>query len=80
MSESGQTQKSARFTGMSVLPSTAGVVGPPRHVRKVPTTDSCTAAIVASRASGLFGNSSRKPHPRAADPRGEIDCFRISQT
>src|SRR5712672_4156293 len=34
----------------------------------LPTTDSCTAAIVASRSSGLFGNSSPKPRPRAADP------------
>src|SRR3954468_6215537 len=39
-----------------------------RHVRLVPTTDTCTAAIVASRSSGLFGNSSPKPRPRAADP------------
>ena len=40
----GQTRKSARFTGMSVLPSTADVVGPPRHVRKVPRRDSCGVA------------------------------------
>src|SRR6266403_772939 len=34
----GQTRKSARLNGMSVLPPTADVVGPPRHVRVVPTT------------------------------------------
>jgi hypothetical protein len=31
--------------GMSVLPSRADLVRPPRHVRFVPTGDSCTAAI-----------------------------------
>src|SRR5258707_10968050 len=30
-----KTRKSARLNGMSVLPPTADVVGPPRHVRKV---------------------------------------------
>src|SRR5437773_5674344 len=35
----GQTRKSVRFTRMSVLPSTADVVGPARHVRKVPEAD-----------------------------------------
>jgi hypothetical protein len=29
----------ARLNGMSVLPSTADVVGPPRHVRVVPKTE-----------------------------------------
>src|SRR6478672_9022731 len=43
-SGSGQSRKLARLNGMSVLPSTADVVGPPRHVRFVPTRDSCTAA------------------------------------
>src|ERR1700682_4236869 len=33
---SGQTRKSARLNGMSVLHQTADVVGPPRHVRVVP--------------------------------------------
>jgi hypothetical protein len=32
----GQTRKSARLNGMSVLPPTADVVGPPRRVRVVP--------------------------------------------
>jgi hypothetical protein len=36
---SGQTRKSARLNGMSVLPPTADVVGPPRHVRVVPQAE-----------------------------------------
>ena len=32
----GQTRKLARLNGMSVLSSTADVVGPPQHVRVVP--------------------------------------------
>jgi len=36
ISELGQTRKSARSDGMSVLPSTADVVGPPRRVGFVP--------------------------------------------
>jgi hypothetical protein len=39
MSLAGQTRKSARLDGMSVLPSTADVVGPPRHVSKVPLAE-----------------------------------------
>jgi hypothetical protein len=39
-----QTQKSARLSGMSVLAPTANVVGPLRHVQKVPVADSCNAA------------------------------------
>jgi hypothetical protein len=39
MYESGQTRKSARLNGMSVLPPTADVVGPPRHFRVVPCVD-----------------------------------------
>ena len=40
MSVPGQTRKSARLNGMSVLPPTADVVAPPRHVRVVlPKTD-----------------------------------------
>ena len=35
----GQSRKSARLNDMSVLSSTAEVVGPPRHVRFVPITD-----------------------------------------
>jgi len=33
----GQTRTSASLNGMSVLPSTADVVGPPQHVRVVPS-------------------------------------------
>jgi len=44
----GSNSKSARFTGMSVLPSTADVVGPPRHVRKVPRRDSCGCSKTAA--------------------------------
>src|SRR3982075_3058393 len=46
-SDMGQTRKSARFTGMSVLPSTADVVGPPRHVRKVPNPE--VGGLIRSR-------------------------------
>ena len=38
-SGSGQSRKLARLNRMSVLPSTADVVGPPRHVRLVPTPE-----------------------------------------
>src|SRR5258706_3941669 len=38
MSQMGQTRTSASLNGMSVLPSTADVVGPPQHVRFVPQT------------------------------------------
>src|SRR5258705_5249652 len=38
MSQLGQTRKSARLNGMSVLPPTAGVVGPPQHVRGCATS------------------------------------------
>src|SRR5260370_38264256 len=34
----GKSRKLARLNGMSVLPSTADVVGPPRHVRFVPSS------------------------------------------
>jgi hypothetical protein len=40
MSQLGQKRKSARLNGMSVLPPTADVGGPPQHVRVVPGTDS----------------------------------------
>jgi hypothetical protein len=43
----GQTRTSASLNGTSVLHSTADVVGPPQHVRVVPTTDLCTAAIAS---------------------------------
>jgi len=39
MSAWGQSRKLARLKGMSVLPSTADVVGPPRHVRFVPEAE-----------------------------------------
>jgi len=39
ISELGQTRKSARSDGMSVLPSTADVVGPPRRVGFVPKAE-----------------------------------------
>jgi hypothetical protein len=39
MSHLGQSGKLARLNGMSVLPSTADVAGPPRQVRFVPTGD-----------------------------------------
>ena len=32
----GQTRKSARLNGMSVLPPTTDVVGPPRHISTLP--------------------------------------------
>ena len=35
----GHTRKSALLNGMSVLPPTADVVGPPRHVSNVPKAD-----------------------------------------
>jgi hypothetical protein len=38
MSAVGQTRKSAHLNGMSVLPTTADVVGPPRNVRVVPAS------------------------------------------
>src|SRR5258705_6606896 len=44
VSAQGRSRKLARLNGMSVLPSTADVVGPPRHVRFVPVSDSCSAA------------------------------------
>src|SRR5258705_2273612 len=37
MSQLGQSRKLARLNGMSVLPSTADVIGSLRHVRFVPT-------------------------------------------
>ena len=39
MSLMGQSRKLARLNGMSVLPSTADVIGSLRHVRFVPLTD-----------------------------------------
>ena len=39
MSAPGQIRKSARLNSMSVLPPTADVVGPPRHVGIVPQAD-----------------------------------------
>lgn len=39
MTASGQTRKSARLNGMSVLTPTADVVGSPRYVRVVPRGD-----------------------------------------
>jgi hypothetical protein len=39
MSQLGQTRKSVRLNGKSVLPPTADVDGPPRHVRVVPNCD-----------------------------------------
>src|SRR5712671_6691454 len=36
VSAQGRSRKLARLNGMSVLPSTADVVGPPRYVRFVP--------------------------------------------
>jgi len=35
----GQTEKSARLDGTSVIPSTGDVVGPSRHVRFVPIAE-----------------------------------------
>jgi hypothetical protein len=40
----GQKRKSRPCGGMSALPQRADITGLSRHVRKVPTTDSCTAA------------------------------------
>src|SRR5258708_29000065 len=40
----GQNRKRSCLSGMSVLPSRADIVRPPRHVRLVPTGDSCIAA------------------------------------
>jgi len=50
----GQSRKLARLNGMSVPPSTADVIGPPRHVRFVPQPDSCAAAnwTLVSRRNG----------------------------
>jgi len=50
-SASGPTRKSARLNGMSGLPPTADVVGPPRQVRVVPIPDSCSAARSAATQS-----------------------------
>ena len=38
-SDLGQTQKSARLNGKSVLPPITDLVGPPRHVRVVPNPE-----------------------------------------
>jgi hypothetical protein len=46
----GQTRKSARLNGMSVLPPTADVVGPPRHVRIVPVADVSIFVVVSQIA------------------------------
>jgi hypothetical protein len=68
MSQLGQTRKSARLNGMSVLPSTADVVGPPRHVRVVPVSDSCTAAN---------SNAIRSSRQRAAEVAGAREAERL---
>jgi hypothetical protein len=39
MSQMGQTRKYLRLKGMSVLPSGADIVRPPRHVRFVPKAE-----------------------------------------
>ena len=53
---SGRSRKLARLNGMSVLPSTADVVGPPRHVRSVPILlqKSKIEELRKSRESRLF--------------------------
>src|SRR5258708_1804842 len=57
MSEMGQNRKWPDFWRMSVLPKEGDIVRPTRHVRFVPTTDSCSAAknrvAVGARGGGL---------------------------
>ncbi len=58
MSGPGQTRKSNRLNGMSVLTPTADVVGPPRHVRVVPKGDIGVRNVgqqsgLTARAGGL---------------------------
>ena len=65
MSELGQKRKCPGSRGTSVLPSGADIVSLPRHVRLVPTRDSCTAAkyhrysITSSARASTVGESVR---------------------
>src|SRR6202140_3631314 len=69
MSELGQSRKLARLNGMSVLPSTADVVRPHRHVRFVPLPDSSTAAIASQFTSRVGVAPQWQPISRPAESR-----------
>jgi hypothetical protein len=49
----GQTRKSPRLNGMSVLPPTADVVGSSRHVRVVPKTDFAVPSLTMAQATHI---------------------------
>jgi len=61
MSGLGQTRKSADAITTSALPPTADIPESGCDVRKVPRTDSCTAANQQTNSKRLVGAGSRMP-------------------